>query len=246
LTRNVSQGEDMTAALTGESYYPAREAQLWKDLRQKLPFFRRALSTRFSQDETECIIQQTQDEFRALLPRLPYIGGKQNPLTTNLVACSWFLALYRVLQPRGLSDDEIGDLVYRVAEEWVKSSPRWIGRLQGLLVKTPLLRIVFGRISRQSQQQKYPGDFVVQFVPGDGRNFDFGLDFTGCAIHKFFQAEQAGHFAKYMCRIDYLTTRFKGIELTRTGTIASGASKCDFRYRLAGNPKQQPIVRLVD
>ena len=236
----------MITSMTGESYYPAREAQLLKDLRQKLPFFRRALSTRFSKDEVERIIQQTQDEFCALLPRLPYIGGKQNPLTTNLVACSWFLALYRVLQPRGLSDDEIGDLVYRVAEEWVKSSPRWIGRLQGLLVKTPLLRIVFGRISRQSQRRKYPGDFVVQFVPGDRHNFDFGLDFTSCAIHKFFQAEQAGHFAKYMCRIDYLTTGFKGIELMRTGTIATGADKCDFRYRLARHPKQQPIVRLVD
>ena len=127
----------MTTSLTGKNYYVAHEAGLLKDLRQKLPFFRRALSTRFPQDEVERLIQQTQDEFRALLPRLPYIGGKQNPLTTNLVACSWFLALYRVLQPRGLSDDEIGDLVYRVAEEWVKSSPRWIGRVQMLLAKTP-------------------------------------------------------------------------------------------------------------
>src|SRR5512147_3270885 len=123
----------MTASIAGENYYVTREVQLLKDLRQKLPFFRRALSTQFSKDEVERIVQQLQDEFRAMLPRLPYIGGKRNPLTTNLVACSWFLALYRVLQPRGLSDDEIGDLVYRVAEEWVTSSPRWIGRMQGLL-----------------------------------------------------------------------------------------------------------------
>jgi len=236
----------MTTSVTGGNYYTVHEARLLKDLRQKLPFFRRALSIRFSKDEVERIIQQTQDEFRAMLPRLPYIGGKQNPLTTNLVACSWFLALYRVLQPRGLSDDEIGELVYRVAEEWVKSSPRWIGRVQGLLVKTPLLRIIFGRISRQSQQRKYPGDFVVHFVPGDGRNFDFGIDFIGCAIHKFFQAEQAGHFAKYMCRIDYLTTSFKGIELIRTGTIANGADKCDFRYRLAGSSKKLPALPARD
>jgi hypothetical protein len=236
----------MTASLTGENYYIAHEAKLLKDLREKLPFFRRALLTRFSKDEVERIIQELQAEFRALLPRLPYIGGKQNPLTTNLVACSWFLALYRVLQPRGLSDDEIGDLVYRVAEEWVTSSPRWIGRAQSLLIKTPLLRLIFKRITRQSQQRRYPGDFVVHFVPGDGRTFDFGLDFTGCAIHKFFQAEQAGHFAKYMCRIDYLTTSYKGIELIRTGTIANGADKCDFRYKLARNPQQQPIVRLVE
>ncbi len=236
----------MTDSMMEKTYYPAHEAQLLKDLRQKLPFFRRALVRRFSNDEVERIIQQTQDEFRAMLPRLPYIGGKQNPLTTNLVACSWFLALYRVLQPRGLSDDDIGDLVYRVAEEWVTSSPRWIGRMQALLIKTPFLRIVFGRISRQSQQRKYPGDFVVQFVPGDRHNFDFGLDFTGCAIHKFFQGEQAGHFAKYMCRIDYLTTSFKGIELTRTGTIANGADRCDFRYRLAGRSPQQAALPARD
>jgi hypothetical protein len=236
----------MTPLMTRGNYYTSQEARLLKDLHKKLPFFRRALITRFPTDEAERIIQQTQYEFRAMLPRLPYIGGKQNPLTTNLVACSWFLALYRVLQPRGLSDDEIGDLVYRVAGEWVKSSPRWLGRLQSQLIKTPLLRIIFGRISAQSQQRKYPGDFVVQFVPGDGRNFDFGLDFTGCAIHKFFQAEQAGHFAKYMCRIDYLTTSFKGIELIRTGTIANGADKCDFRYRLASSSTQHIALSAKD
>lgn len=235
----------MTVLQTGENYYAVHEAKLLKDLHRKLPFFRRALATRFAQDEVDRIAEELQAEFRAMLPRLPYIGGKQNPLTSNLVACSWFLALYRVLKPRGLSDDEIGDLVYRVAEEWVTSTPRWIGRMQSLLVKTPLLRFIFNRISRQTQQRKYPGDFVVHFVPGDGRTFDFGLDFTGCAIHKFFQAEGAGQFAKYMCRIDYLTTSYKGIELTRTGTIANGADKCDFRYRLAGRMKQpatQPVT----
>jgi hypothetical protein len=236
----------MTALQTGENYYAVHEDKLLKDLNQKLPFFRRALLARFSKDEVERIIAELQAEFRAMLPRLPYIGGQQNPLTTNLVACSWFLALYRVLQPRGLSDDGIGDLVYRVAEEWVTSAPRWLGRVQSWIIKTPLLRLIFKRISRQSQQMKYPGDFVVHFVPGDGRTFDFGLDFTGCAIHKFFQAEGAGHFAKYMCRIDYLTTSYKGIELTRTGTIANGAEKCDFRYRLAGNLKQQAAQPATD
>ena len=136
--------------------------------------------------------------------------------------------------------------IQTVDEEWVTSSPRWIGRVQVLLAKTPFLRMIFGRISRQTQQQKYPGDFVVQFVPGDGRNFDFGLDFTGCAIHKFFQAEQAGHFAKYMCRIDYLTTSFKGIELIRTSTIANGAERCDFRYRLAGRSPQPAVLPSMD
>jgi len=45
-----------------------------------------------------------------------------------------------------------------------------------------------------------------------------------------------------MCRIDYLTTSFKGIEMIRTGTIANGADRCDFRYRLAGRSQQQAAL----
>jgi hypothetical protein len=63
---NIAKGKNMIASIMGESYYTTHETQLLRDLRQKLPFFRRALYTRFPKDEVERVIQQTQDEFRAM------------------------------------------------------------------------------------------------------------------------------------------------------------------------------------
>jgi hypothetical protein len=180
-------------------------------------------------------MQQTRDEYRRLLPRLPDIGGRQNPLTENLLASAWFLALAQPLRERGWSDDRIGDLIYRIAEVWVTSSPHWVAWLQGQLARTPLVKFLLKRVSRQSQQRRNAADFAMQFVDGNGRDFDFGIDFTECGICKLFQAEQAGGLAKHMCRIDYLTTSLRGIQLIRTGTIANGASKCDFRYKKLPN-----------
>lgn len=223
-----------------ENYYAAHEAQLLKDLDKQLPHFKRVLNTEFPPDEVTRIIQQTREEFRRLLPRLPDIGGRQNPLTENLLASAWFLALAQPLRQRNWSDDQIGDLIYRIAEVWVASSPRWVAWLQGKLARTPLVKFLLKRVSRQSQQRRYAADFVVQFVEGNGRNFDFGLDFTECGICKLFQAEGAAGLAKHMCRIDYLTTSFRGIQLIRNGTIANGASKCDFRYKQSPGGQRAP------
>lgn len=230
-----------------ENYYTAHEAQLLKDLDKQLPHFKHVLNTEFAPDEVTRIIQQTREEFRRLLPRLPDIGGRQNPLTENLLASAWFLALAQPLRQRNWSDDQIGDLIYRIAEVWVASSPRWVAWLQGKLARTPLVKFLLKRVSRQSQQRRYAADFVVQFVEGNGRNFDFGLDFTECGICKLFQAEGAAGLAKHMCRIDYLTTSFRGIQLIRTGTIANGASKCDFRYKqLPGGQRAPQAIALYE
>lgn len=227
----------MTTSTT-ENYYTAHSTRLIKDLEKKLPYFKRVLNTEFPPAEVARIIHETRDEYRRLLPRLPDIGGRQNPMTENLLGAAWFLALAQPLRERGWSDDRVGDVIYRIAEVWVASSPRWLAWLQGQLVRTPLVRFLLGRISRQSQQRRYTADFVVQFVSGNGRDFDFGLDFTECAICKLFQTEQAGGLARHMCRIDYLTTSYRGIQLMRTGTIANGASKCDFRYKkMAGGQR---------
>lgn len=42
--------------------------------------------------------------------------------------------------------------------------------------------------------------------------------------------EGCPELAKYLCRYDYLLADIMGMELKRTGTIAEGYDKCDFRY----------------
>ena len=211
-------------------YYTEHQEKLLTQFKKKEDSFKHILNLEFPA-EAESILLEMNEEFKGLLPRLPYIGGDKNLLTENLVISAWFLCLYKTLNKRGYSDDFIGDLCYRIAEDFVHKQPQWTAKLQGALAGTGLFKLMYRKLSEKSQKREYPGDFVVQYVEGSGEHFDYGFDFTECGICKLFQAENASQFTKHMCRIDYLTTSFNGIELIRTGTIANGQEKCDFRFR---------------
>ena len=212
------------------TYYTEHQEKLLTQFKKKEESFKHILALEFPVD-ADRILGEMHEEFKGLLPRLPYIGGDKNLLTENLVVSAWFLSLYKTLNKRGYGDDFIGDLCYRIAEDFVHKQPQWAAKLQGALAGTGLFKSMYRKLSEKSQMREYPGDFVVQYVEGSGEHFDYGFDFTECGICKLFQAENTSSFTKHMCRIDYLTTSFNGIELIRTGTIANGAEKCDFRFR---------------
>jgi hypothetical protein len=86
----------------------------------------------------------------------------------------------------------------------------------------------------RSQQRRYPGDFVLNYVEGDGREFDYGVDYIECANCKFLRAENAFELAPYACATDKPISELMGWGLTRTMTIAEGFSKCDFRFKKGG------------
>jgi len=212
------------------TYYIENRSKLLAQFKKKEGSFRAVIGAELPA-EAESILQEMLEEFNTILPRLPYIGGDKNLLTENLVVSAWFLSLYKTLCKHGYGDDYIGDLCYRIAEDFVNKQPKWAAKLQGMLAGSGMFKSMYRKLSENSQKREYAGDFVVQYVEGDGTNYDYGFDFTECGICKLFQAENASQFTKHMCRIDYLTTSFNGIELIRTGTIANGHEKCDFRFR---------------
>jgi len=66
-----------------------------------------------------------------LLPALPYIGGKRNPLTGSLVSSASALTFYRAMKRRGKSVEEIGELLYRIMEARIRRYPRLVRLLMG-------------------------------------------------------------------------------------------------------------------
>ncbi len=54
----------------------------------------------------------------------------------------------------------------------------------------------------ESQKRKYPSDFVMTYVDGNGRDFDFGFDYNECAICKFLSAQNSLELAPYICATD--------------------------------------------
>jgi len=192
---------------------------------------RRVLAAHYGQNEMAAILKDTRQEMDFLIPQLPDTGGWRNPHTQFIVASAFFLAFYRTLKARGRSADEIGVLVDEAVREMYGS------RLFALMSHFgPIQRKFFGnraarRLAATSQKRRYTGDFLCEFVEGDGEYFDYGLDYLECGICKFFHAQQADEFAPYMCRLDYPFAEAMRSNLIRTGTIAEEGTKCDFRYK---------------
>lgn len=95
------------------------------------------------------------------------------------------------------------------------------------------------RRAAESQQRKYPANFVMYFIEGDGKNFDYGVDYTECDNVKFLRAQGAMELAPYICATDKVVSEKLGWGLKRTMTLADGKAKCDFRFKKSGRTSIQ-------
>jgi hypothetical protein len=220
------------------TYYLVRKQQLMREFHQAMRSAEQVLVSRYGPVLAASIIQQTQQEFEALLFRLPYIGGDENPLTDTLIQSAQFLAMYRVLKSYGKSAEETGEVCYLMTEAALTNSPRVLVRLSG---KNRFNRLSVGQLKQQavrSQEREYPTDWVYQVVDGDGKSFDYGVDYTECAVCKFYHTEDADELVPYVCLLDYPVSKALGTGMRRSTTLADGAERCDFRFK-PGRPVER-------
>ena len=189
---------------------------------------------RYGETFADTVFHESLAEFEKLIPELPYIGGKQNPLTGNLISSAGALAVYRVMQRHGKPVEETGELLYRLMEAWIRRYPRFIRYLMGRYYLSRLSQRQSKKRSALSQQRHYPADWVHVHVEGDGQTFEWGVDYLECGIVKFLHSQGADELVPYLCLTDYALLGSLGIELKRTMTLAEGCEKCDFRFRWGG------------
>jgi len=192
------------------------------------------LVDRFGEEGLGAAIAETRAEYEAVIDRLPWIGGSANPRSFSLYGSALWLALWRVLEPRGLTLDEVPELFCEIFRTYWSRYPRALRSLYGQIRMGPANQKKVRRLAIASQDRTNPDDYVSRFVPGEPGRFDFGIDFVECGIIKFLRAEGAEELAPVLCELDWPHTELVGIELIRTTTLAEGGECCDFRFRRPG------------
>jgi hypothetical protein len=216
---------------TVERYYVSRQPRLLRQFDKTADHVRKVMIPRFGEELTGVILQRARKGFEDLIPSLPYIGGRKNFMTSNLVSMAAVLALYQALKGLGVASEQAGEIIYRAFESQLDAYPRPLLRLIGWLGFTAPFLQGMRRQARESQKRTYPGDWVYTFVEGDGVEFDYGLDYTECAICKLFHAYDAEELVPYLCVADFAHSRAFDTGLVRTMTLAEGEDRCDFRYK---------------
>jgi hypothetical protein len=188
-----------------------------------------SLGERFGASEVVLMRREMPDQYRSLIPRVPYVGGRRNRWSSSLTLSALALAVYRVVLRHGGDAQDAGRVVYDYARGMAGRVPRPLrARMLGPR------RARAEKQARWTQQRRYPGDWVGKFVDGAGQPFDFGMDITECGIVKFLHAQGADELTPYLCHLDYVMAEAAGAGLTRTKTLAWGCDRCDFRFTTPG------------
>ena len=213
------------------NYYIERKDRYWRQFGRFLRSSNRVIPRYLDTSSTGNMIEEIKANFERFLGELPFVGGKGNILTSNLVSGAVALAYIRALEKRGLTADTIGEVINEIYADVLSSLPwfvKWFFRWY-LFSRSRLKK--FKAFAVESQLRRYPGNWVMEYVEGDGIDFDFGCDFTQCAIQMFFQKMGAEKYMPYLCATDYTASRVFRSGLQRTMTLALGGKCCDFRYK---------------
>ncbi len=134
-----------------------------------------------------------------------------------MFACAASLAVYQVLRERGVDAHTWGAATYSLPA--VAGDPeegeRWRADVAA------------------SQRDAAPDEFVFELVTSEG-GLGYGTNIRSCAICHLFGRHDAMDLVPYMCAFDDVVSRASGTGLRRTGTIALGATHCDFRFQPGG------------
>jgi hypothetical protein len=211
-------------------YYVRQRRQLLREFDKTLNRVRPLFVSRYGEGPVDEMLAEARGEYEALVPQLPFIGGQQ-PFTQFLISTAWFLAMYRVLRRRGVPVDGVGLLAHQASEAYLQVYPGYLRQVLGRVTFSPRYLRRLRQRATESHERRYPSGYVYDFVEGDGRTFDYGVDYTECASVKFLSAQGAAELAPYLCAADILYSEALGWGLQRTTTLAEGADRCDFRFK---------------
>jgi hypothetical protein len=196
----------------------------------------------FGKEETIDLKDEILREYEAIIPRIPYLGGME-PFTRFMISTAQYIVIYRVLKGRGLSLEEVGELIYDLTEKVVNEQPRFLLRiLSGSRFSKRYIQRV-RKVAEETQKRLFPENYVFRFVEGDGVEFDYGIDYTECGPCKFLEAEGVPELGPYLCVLDEISSDKFNWGLRRTMTIAEGDPVCDFRFKKNGGTRIESSIR---
>lgn len=218
-----------------EDYYLKQERKLVRNF-VRLTHRNKVVFDKYCNGNVDSIQDETISNFKMLLPELPYIGGKENSQTRSFIGSLQLLALIKTLKDHVVSKEEIGEFIFRLAENEVKRHNRLVLNIARMMFFSRRSMNKFEKAAAASQKRKYPEDWVYTMKKSSKGIFE--MRFTECGICKFYKKLGYADFLPYVCLIDYAIHMGLRVRLERNCTLGNGAESCNFRFIKKGKPIQ--------
>jgi len=222
----------MTAKIV-EDFYVRKKSKFMRSFDEHLAVVSEELRKKFNNKKSKELMSQMKAEFEKILPDIPYIGGQKNPTTLVLVKCMSDLAIFRTLEKIGFTFREIGEFHYNyviAAHKLRKEALEKAGRDPSQYPFDPVYMDFQKKLTEETQLKLYPDDWVMDYMEGDGKTFEWGWDITECGVQKAYKKLGEEKYLPFICLGDYYEAEGLGFGFSRDQTLGFGAPLCTHRF----------------
>lgn len=192
------------------------------------PYAWKVLSRHYSDAEVQEILDRVWLRYLDMEPSIPF--QKTFGVRFTVHAAALMIALYEVLQSVGQVKDDAIRLIYEIGWEVytiMGDLPWFIG---GTFTQDGQKRLKIATDAFRSFPFGSPAYLWQDVDTGDDDVIAF--DCLRCPVADYFALHNLSELgARTFCKLDIPLAKQWGASLVRTGTLATGASCCDFRWR---------------
>ena len=191
------------------------------------PSVRSFLVTRMSRDEARRTLETVWRSYATSAPSVPKDEGFGPTIVLHLAAIT--IALHQTLMDAGRNDEaatqmvvDVGWVVYRKmgAVAWMLSRTAGKDKFSRMRAATQMFRHFPFSSPAYRWKEVASAANVVAF------------DCVRCPAAQYFASkDRSALCVQTFCNLDFPLAKDWGAELERTGSIAGGAERCDFRWR---------------
>lgn len=187
-------------------------------------------------DRSDEIIATTDAHYNLISVDTSFAASSENPIDKRLDFCAYFLALIKTLDEQRESFETTRKICLEIVTEYVRPKnqfQQFLKKLPAKLVNTWLATLVLKEFDKKVSKNSNPDGFIAKIITDkqETLGLGYGVDIMECGICKLFKKHNYQNYASILCEVDALTSDLAGLRLIRTGTIALGAPKCDFRWQ---------------
>jgi hypothetical protein len=187
---------------------------------------RRVLEQVAETGDVDTLLAESRESFARLVPEMPYADRRDHVMWDPMLLVFQWLAVHLACRERGIDAHGLGRAILRAG----------VPEGTGMDEITDELAARAMRDAAASQAGAAENEYVFEIVPGEDEITDWGMNVTRCGVCHAYAKHDAMELAPYMCATDDLLSDRSNQGLRRTGTIALGADRCDFRYKAGGEP----------
>ncbi|WP_163341116.1 L-2-amino-thiazoline-4-carboxylic acid hydrolase [Desulfopila sp. IMCC35008] len=212
-------------------YYIPYKKKLLRKFGTTSERMRASVVARYGEEFTNTLQKEVRQQYDDLIPEIPYIRGpRARMLNTFLLISAQELAVYRAMAEHGKSPGEAWELCHKALRLRLSEIPQWKRRIMRQFMFSRVVRRIMAKRFRKKQKTRF-GDFEIEYLIGEGDDFDFGVNYLQCGNYEFVKRHGGEEFAPYVCMSDIALGEAMGWGLRRTQTLADGCPHCDFRFK---------------